>query len=128
MFSLKELHMRKLTLLVTLLTLVIASVADARIKVTGHGDKMNFDPNSIPAQYRASFDLMTRKCSKCHTMERTIIAVQTGRAPITGQPFDRQAIKAYGIKMLRKPDSGMNKQEIRDVVMLLNFLIGENAK
>jgi hypothetical protein len=61
-------------------------------------------------------------------MERTVIAVVTGRAPITGQPFDRQAVKAYGIKMLRKPDSNMNKQEIRDVVMLLNFLLGESAK
>jgi hypothetical protein len=52
----------------------------------------------------------------------------TGRAPITGQPFDRQAVKAYGIKMLRKPNSAMNKQEIRDVVVLLNFLLDENAK
>ena len=120
--------MRKHMLLVALFTLVIASVADARIRAKGRGAKMNFDPDSIPAQYRASFDLMTRKCVKCHTMERTVIAIQTGRAPITGQPFERQAVKAYGIKMLRKPDSNMNKQEIRDVVMLLNFLLGENAK
>jgi hypothetical protein len=120
--------MRKLILLVTLCTLVVASIADARIRVKGRGDRMNFDPDSMPAQYRASFDLMTRKCIKCHTMERTVIAVQTGRAPITGQPFDRQAVKAYGIKMLRKPNSGMNKQEIRDVVVLLNFLLDENAK
>ena len=46
-------------------------------------------------------------------MERTVVAVQTGRAPITGQIFDRQAIKAYGIKMLRKPNSDMNKQDIQ---------------
>ncbi|MGD0585747.1 MAG: cytochrome C [Oryzomonas sp.] len=120
--------MRKLIVPVALFILVIASFADARIKVKGRGDKMNFDPDSIPAQYKASYDLMTRKCIKCHTMERTVIAVLTGRAPITGQPFDRQAVKAYGIKMLRKPDSNMNKQEIRDVVMLLNFLLDENAK
>jgi hypothetical protein len=61
-------------------------------------------------------------------MERTVIAIQTGKAPITGQPFDKQAVKAYGIKMLRKPNSGMDKQEIRDVVMLLNFMLDENAK
>jgi hypothetical protein len=120
--------MRKLIILVTLFTLVIASVADARIRVKGRGDRMNFDPDSIPANFKASFDLMTRKCIKCHTMERTVIAVQTGRAPITGQPFDRQAVKAYGIKMLRKPNSNMNKQEIRDVVVLLNFLLDENAR
>ena len=120
--------MRKLILLVALFTLVIASVADARIRVKGRGAKMNFDPDGIPAKYRAQFDLMERKCVKCHTMERTVIAIQTGRAPITGQPFEKQAVKAYGIKMLRKPDSNMNKQEIRDVVMLLNFLLDENAK
>jgi hypothetical protein len=120
--------MRKLIILVTLFTLIIASVADARIRVKGRGDRMNFDPDSIPANFKASFDLMTRKCVKCHTMERTVIAVQTGRAPITGQPFDRQAVKAYGIKMLRKPNSNMNKQEIREVVVLLNFLLDENAK
>ncbi|GFE60344.1 cytochrome C [Geobacter sp. AOG2] len=120
--------MRKLILLVALITLVISSVADARIRVKGRGDRMNFDPDSIPAHLRASFDLMTRKCVKCHTMERTVIAVQTGRAPITGQPFDRQAVKAYGIKMLRKPNSDMNKQEIRDVVVLLNYLLDENTR
>jgi hypothetical protein len=120
--------MRKLIVLVALFTLVIASVADAHIKVKGRGAKMIFDPDGIPAQYMAAYDLMSRKCIKCHTMERTVIAVLTGRAPITGQPFDRQAVKAYGIKMLRKPDSNMNKQEIRDVIMLLNFLLEENAK
>lgn len=120
--------MRKLILLVALLILAIASASDARVRVKGHGDKMNFDPDSIPAQYRAAFDLMTRKCVKCHTMERTVVAVQTGRAPITGQRFDKQAVKAYGFTMLRKSDSGMNRQEVRDVVMLLNFLIDENAK
>ncbi len=120
--------MRKFILLVALFTLIIASVADARIRVKGRGDKMNFDPDSIPAHFKATYDLMSRKCVKCHTMERTVIAVQTGRAPITGQPFDRQAVKAYGIKMLRKPNSDMNKQEIRDVVVLLNFLLDENAR
>jgi len=120
--------MRKLFVLAALFSLVVTSVADARIRVRGRGDKMNFDPDSIPAQYKGSFDIMMRKCIKCHTMERTVIAVQTGRAPITGQPFDRQAVKAYGIKMLRKPNSNMNKQEIRDVVILLNYLLDENAK
>lgn len=120
--------MKKLACLVALITLVCSVSADARVRVKGRGDRMNFDPDSIPANYRASFDLMSRKCIKCHTMERTVIAVQTGRAPITGQPFDKQAVKAYGIKMLRKPNSNMNKQEIRDIVVLLNHLLDENAR
>lgn len=120
--------MKRIFMLAALITLITVSLADARIKVKGRGDKMNFDPESIDANFRPSFDLMTKKCVKCHTMERTVISIQTGRAPITGQPFNKQAVKAYGIKMLRKPNSEMNKQEIRDIVLLLNNLLDENAK
>jgi uncharacterized membrane protein len=120
--------MKKLYLLVALIAVVLVTVAEARVKLKGRGDKLNFDVESIPANFKVAFDIMSKKCSKCHTMERTVIAVQTGRAPITRQPFDKQAVKAYGIKMLRKPNSEMNKQEIRDVVILLNYLLDENAK
>ena len=120
--------MKKILLLAVLLTFMISTVVDARVKVKGLGDKMNFDPDSVPAAFKPSFEMMTIKCIKCHTMERTVIAIQTGRAPITGQPFDKQAVKAYGIKMLRKPNSDMNKQEIRDIVKLLSFFLEENEK
>ena len=120
--------MKRIFLLTALIILTITAAADARIKVKGRGAAMNFDPASIPPQYQATFSMMTAKCSKCHTMERTVVAIQTGRAPITGQIFDRQAIKAYGIKMLRKPNSDMNKQEIRDCVVLMSFLLEENKK
>lgn len=120
--------MKRYVTLSLLITLSIYSIAEARIKVSGRGARMNFNPDSIPANFKESFDLMSKKCIKCHTMERTVIAVQTGRAPITGQPFNRQAVKAYGIKMLRKPNSDMDKKEIRDVVVLLNYLLAENAK
>ncbi len=120
--------MKRLMLLAALITLITSSLAEARIKVKGRGDKMTFDPESIEATFKPAFDLMSKKCIKCHTMERTVISVQTGRAPITGQPFNKQAVKAYGIKMLRKPNSDMNKQEIRDIVLLLNHLLDENMK
>ena len=120
--------MKRLLLLTALVTLVTYFHAEARIKVKGRGDKMNFDPESISGEFKPSFELMSKKCIKCHTMERTVIAIQTGRAPITGQPFDKQAVKAYGIKMLRKPNSDMNKQEIRELVVLMNYLLDENKK
>ncbi|MDD2367575.1 MAG: cytochrome C [Desulfuromonadaceae bacterium] len=119
--------MKRYFILSFLITLTICSLAEARIKVSGRGAKMNFNPDSISAEYKESFELMSIKCIKCHTMERTVIAIQTGRAPITGQPFNRQAVKAYGIKMLRKPNSDMNKKEIRDIVIFLNYLLKENA-
>lgn len=120
--------MKKFVLLLLLVGLSVYSIAEARIKVSGRGAKMNFSADSIPENYKAAFDLMQRKCIKCHTMERTVISVQTGTAPITGQPFNKQAVKAYGIKMLRKPNSDMDKKEIRDIVVLLNYFLDENAK
>ena len=120
--------MKKFVTFVMILSLFAVSTAEARVKVTGRGEKMNFSADGIPEMLRESFDLMQTKCIKCHTMERTVISIQTGRAPITGQPFNKQAVKAYGIKMLRKPNSDMNKKEIRDVVVLLNYLLEENSK
>jgi hypothetical protein len=120
--------MKRILILTALITLTVAAVADARVKIKGRGAAMTFDATTIPPQYQASFELMSVKCIKCHSMERTVVALQTGRAPITGQIFDRQAIKAYGIKMLRKPNSDMNKQEIREVVVLLNYIMEENSK
>lgn len=120
--------MPRIFLQAVLLVLLAASFADARIKVVGQGYKMNFDPASIPSHLKGNYDLMSRKCVLCHTLERAVIAVQTGKAPITGQPFDRQGVKAYGIKMLRKPSSDMSKQEIRDIVILLNYLVDENSR
>jgi hypothetical protein len=120
--------MKRLSLLVALITLASVTLAEARIKIKGRGDKMNFDVDSIQESYRPTFALMSVKCIKCHTMERVVISVQTGRAPITGQPFNKQAIKAYGIKMLRKPNSDMDKKEIRDIVIFLNYILDENQK
>jgi hypothetical protein len=120
--------MNKFAACALLVALSICTIAEARIKVTGRGVKMNFSPEGIPDMYKPSFDLMETKCIKCHTMERTVMAIQTGVAPITGQPFNKQAVRAYGIKMLRKPNSDMNKKEIRDIVVLLNYFLDENTK
>lgn len=120
--------MKKIVLLIALGIIALSSTTEARVKVKGRGAAMNFDITSIPPQFQPTFANMSKKCIKCHTMERTVIAVQTGRAPITGQPFNKQAVKAYGIKMLRKPNSDMDKKEIRDFVVLLNYLLDENAK
>lgn len=120
----------RLTKLLVLLTLVAVTTTPvhAKIRAVGKGDKMNFDPSQIPADLRGAFEIMKVKCIQCHTQERTVIAIQTGIAPVTGQPFDKQATKAYGIKMLRKPKSNMTREDVKQVVNLMNFLIDEAAK
>lgn len=121
--------MRLLRMVVLFALLVAVSTpVQAKIKAVGKGDKMNFDQSQIPADLKSAFEIMKVKCIQCHTQERTVIAIQTGIAPVTGQPFDKQATKAYGIKMLRKPKSNMTRDDIKQVVNLMNFLIDEASK
>ena len=116
-------------LLLPLFVLIIsATSAHAGLKVIGKGDAMRLDPSSFPPVMKANYDVVRVKCVKCHTLERTIVAIQTGAAPISGQPFDRNATKAYGVKMLRKPDSNMSKPEVKASVDLMNYLLAESEK
>jgi hypothetical protein len=113
--------MKKVLVVASLLFL--CSSAHAGLKVVGKGDNMRLDPSNFSPVMKANYDIMKVKCVKCHTLERTVIALQTGIAPISGQPFDRAATKAYGVKMLRKPDSNMSKHEVKATVDLMNYLL-----
>ncbi|MCM0080558.1 cytochrome C [Geomonas sp. Red32] len=116
--------MRKFLVLLALVALTATS-AHAAVRTVGKGDSLRFDPSSIPVSMKGHYDIVRARCVKCHTLERTVVAVQTGVAPISGQPFDHKATKAYGVKMLRKPDSNMSKAEVKAAVELLNYLVDE---
>ena len=107
---------------------LLGSSAHAGLKVVGTGSNMRLDPVDFPPVMKANYEIMRVRCVKCHTLERTVVAIQTGVAPISGQPFDKAATRAYGIKMLRKPDSNMNKQEVKAVVDLMNYLLDNAGK
>lgn len=109
--------------IVAALMLLTCGTAQAGLRVIGSGARMRFDPSNFPPQRKAQYEIMQVRCVKCHTLERAIVAIQTGIAPISGQPFDRSATKRYGIKMLRKPDSNMTKYEVKEVVDLMNWLL-----
>lgn len=119
--------MKKL-LLPLLLVCISVTAAHAGLKVIGKGDAMRLDPSSFPPAMKANYEILRVKCVKCHTLERTIVAIQTGVAPISGQPFDRNATRAYGVKMLRKPDSNMTKPEVKATVDLMNYLLVETER
>lgn len=121
--------MRTIVMLIIFTLLSSASTpAHAKIKSIGKGDKLNFDPSQIPKDIMGAFEIMNVKCIKCHTQERTVIAIQSGIAPVSGQPFDEKAAKAYGDKLLRKSKANMSKEEIKQVVNLMTYLIAEAAK
>src|SRR6266571_2601139 len=113
---------------VVMLLCLFGNPAHAGLKVIGKGDQMQLDPAAFPNNMKERYLLMKIKCAKCHTLERAVVAIQTGIAPISGQPFDRDATRAYGIKMMRKSGSNMSKQEIKESIDLLNYLVDEAAK
>jgi len=119
---------RKAFFVAAALCLAAGPLAAAELKTVASGDAMNFDPSGFPPDMKSKFEIMKVKCIKCHTMERTIVAIKTGVAPISSQPFDRSATKAYGVKMLRKPDSDMNKEQVKAVIELMNYLLDEAAR
>lgn len=100
----------------------------AGLKILGKGDGSHFDASGFPPAMKANYEIMRTKCVKCHTMERTVIAITTGIAPITFTLFDRNATKKYGIKMMRKPDSNMNKEDVRATVELMNYLLDQAVR
>jgi hypothetical protein len=119
--------MKKLAL-VLLFSVLFCATSHAGLKVIGKGDNLQFDPTGFPPDMKAAYQLMKVKCVKCHTLERAVIAVQTGVAPITGTPFNQSATRAYGIKMMRKPDANITRQEAKTIVGLLNYLLDESSK
>lgn len=116
------------TLMVTFLLLAMSFNAQAAVKTVGKGETLNFDPAAVQTNQQANYAVLQAKCKKCHTMERTVVAVRSGIAPISGGVFDRNAVKRYGVKMLRKSDSNMTKDDVKAVNELLNSLMDDAAK
>lgn len=119
----------KTGLLTAVALLSLSGMVWAGLKVVGAGDNMRYDPANFPPEMKDAYNkIMAVKCIKCHTLERLVESVRTGIAPISGLPFDKGATKAYGIKMMRKPDSDMSKADIKTVVPLMDYLIDEAKK
>lgn len=113
---------------VALIGLLFVCTANAELKATGSGDSMGIDTTGFPPDMVESYKVMEVKCKKCHSLERAVVAIQAGLGPISGDVFDKSSTEIYGIKMLRKPDSGMNKDEVKKVIKLLDYLIDLAAK
>lgn len=120
----------KKILLVALAAALTATAAAAGVAVVGPKDNRNFDPSGWPAEMKSRAPLFEAKCNNaaCHNMERTVVAIITGTAPISNTPFDKEAAKAYGVKMMRKPDSGIDKADAKSLVEIMYFLIDAAKK
>jgi hypothetical protein len=114
------------SLMMCLLFVLVSVSVHAGVKIIGQGETMRLDPAGFPPDMKSAYAVMQAKCTLCHSLERTCVAVTTGVAPISGRPFDRAAASAYGQKMLRKQNTRMSKDEVKVVVELLSYLL-DNA-
>ena len=99
----------------------IPGVAAAELKVTGSGKDARMAPDQFPADQQERLKLFEAKCGKCHDLDRPITAIKTGKTPISGGPFDDDGVKAYVTKMMRKPNSGVEQADAKEIIILLRF-------
>ena len=118
------------TIAVVSAVLFMAAMSEAALKVVGKDATASFDTSGFPAARQEGMKLMVEKCNntKCHTMQYAVDAIKNGIAPITKSPFDKAAARAYGLKMMRRPDSGIDKNQAKIIVDTIFFLLEENAK
>ncbi|QEM68371.1 hypothetical protein FO488_09470 [Geobacter sp. FeAm09] len=118
-----------ITVIACLLWVSVAAPSHARnIKTVGSGPTINFDPAMIPLEHQESYQIMGKKCTTCHGMDRIVLTILTGKAQVTKQPFDREQAAGYGIRLIRMHNTGLKKEEIRDVIRMLQWLIDEKNK
>ena len=119
--------MRRIIVLATLLG-VLTVPAHAKVKTIGSGERLEFDPSRFPPQMKKSYSLMKTKCLVCHSMERTVVAITTGIAPISSTIFDKGSIHAYGVRMLRKPNANLSMQDVEIIEGLLGYLLDDASR
>jgi hypothetical protein len=103
------------------LRFALASLLAAPLLTTGFGKDEALVVTDFPAAERARYEIFKVRCTKCHAMSRPIKALQEGKTPISGDKFDDSFIKKYVIKMMRKPNSGINKEDAKEIILFLHY-------
>jgi DNA-binding NtrC family response regulator len=84
-----------------------------------------YDPSSFPPAKKLGYKIMKSQCTKCHSLDRVVQAIQTGIAPYSWQPFDQDSAKTYDKRVVKNANSSMAKEEVNSVIDLLQWLISE---
>ena len=103
------------------LLVIVASPAWAKFTVKGEGKAQQIVVDDYPADQKARYSLFRERCTKCHAISRPIMAIRTGITPVSGGDFDDRGIKKYVVKMMRKPNSGIDKAEARELLLFLRY-------
>jgi hypothetical protein len=102
-----------------LLAILATATAQAKLKVSGTGKQQTLVESQFEGEQLEAYRLFAVKCTKCHAMSRPIAALETGITPVTGGKFDEQGMKTYVVKMMRKPNSGITKEDARTILGFL---------
>jgi hypothetical protein len=98
-----------------------AGVARAELKTTGSGKEQRLVADQFPPDQQERLKIFEARCGKCHDLARPITAIKSGITPITGGKFDDEGIKAYVTKMMRKPNSGVEAADAKEIILFLRF-------
>jgi hypothetical protein len=98
-----------------------AGVARAELKTTGTGKEQRLVADQFPPDQQERLKVFEARCGKCHDLARPITAIRSGITPITGGKFDDDGIKAYVTKMMRKPNSGVEAADAKEIILFLRF-------
>lgn len=109
---------------------LMTSQASASLKFTGSGSDRQINTGSFPPQMKASYELMSSKCTKCHSLERLVVSLRTGIAPISNQPFNLEHLQTDINSMVRRSNSRkfpISKEESQSIIALLKYMLDESA-
>ncbi len=101
--------------------LFLTPPAHAELKSKGSRKKRTLVREQFPDDQAKRYDVFAAKCTKCHEMKRPIIALEKGITPISNGAFDEAGIKKYVVKMMRKENSGIAKDDAKEIIVFLQF-------
>jgi len=105
------------------------SQAFASLRISGSGSNTQIDTRGFPPEMKANYELMSSKCTRCHSLERLVVSFTTGIAPVSNQPFDLNHIRADIAKMLRKSNSQKfptSKEETISIFAVLKYMLDKS--
>lgn len=108
-------------LLLVLGALLPVGAASAALKVQGKGKDQTLDRAQFVPDQQPRYDMFQAKCARCHELARPISALLNGVTPLSADKFDDEGIKKYVVKMMRKPNSGIVKEEARELIQFLTY-------
>ena len=122
----------KILLMSLLLLCLTAGSLFAEVKVIGKGSSLKLDSSKLPPNLQHAYETLSDRCTKCHSQERIVVSFLNGVAPISGQPFDSNAMKSVIYTMVRKanakPATTISKDQEKEIVSLMKYLMEESTR